>query len=56
MFAGENLSAASGVWRKRPRSRPHLRRPPQLAKVWVWAVRGSPGRRVAQEKIYFNTF
>ena len=29
------LSAASGVWRKRPRSRPHLRRPPQLAKVWV---------------------
>ena len=30
MFAGENLSAASGVWRKRPRSRPHLRRPPQL--------------------------
>ena len=26
MFAGEDPSAASGVWRKRPRSRPHLRR------------------------------
>ena len=30
MFAGEDPSAASGVWHKRPRSRPHLRRPPQL--------------------------
>ena len=38
----ENLSATSGVWRKRPRSRPHLRRPPQLAKVWVWV--GGCGR------------
>ena len=30
MFAGEDPSAASGVWHKRPRSLPHLRRPPQL--------------------------
>ena len=30
MFVGEDPSAASGVWHKRPRSRPHLRRPPQL--------------------------
>ena len=30
MFAGEDPLAASGVWHKRPRSRPHLRRPPQL--------------------------
>ena len=30
MFVGEDPSAASGVWHKRPRSRPHLRRSPQL--------------------------
>ena len=44
MFAGEDPSAASGVWHKRPRSLPHLRRPPQLGSDSLGSTDASQGR------------